>query len=157
MANQKPEIKLFLTSSPFVNIGERAGSGYPLIINAAKDGNYPTPEVYDKFNPDVTKLTIFIKKLASHDENLGNDVKNLPVLPENLPIDIINNSIHKNDVKIKLTKIYVELKDEVISRNVISNLLSVSDKTSYNLILYLLDLGLIVPILGHGKGKYKFK
>ena len=157
MANQKPEIKLFLTSSPFVNIGERAGSGYPLIINAAKDGNYPTPEVYDKFNPDVTKLTIFIKKLASHDENLGNDVKNLPVLPENLPIDIINNSIHKNDVKIKLTKIYVELKDEVISRNVISNLLSVSDKTSYNLILYLLDLCLIVPILGHGKGKYKFK
>ena len=157
MANQKPEIKLFLTSSPFVNIGERAGSGYPLIMNAAKDGNYPTPEVYDKFNPDVTKLTIFIKKLASHDENLGNDVKNLPVLPENLPIDIINNSIHKNDVKIKLTKIYVELKDEVISRNVISNLLSVSDKTSYNLILYLLDLGLIVPILGHGKGKYKFK
>lgn len=72
----KARNKTILNIFSFVNIGERAGSGYPSIINAAKDGNYPTPEVYDKFNPDVTKLTIFIKKLASHDENLGNDVKN---------------------------------------------------------------------------------
>ena len=55
----------------FVNIGERAGSGYPLILNATKEGSYPDPELSDSFNPDVTKLTIFIKKSNSQDHTLS--------------------------------------------------------------------------------------
>lgn len=59
----------------FVNIGERVGSGYPLILNATKEENYLTPEVYDKFNSSVTKLTIFIKKLPTQAEKLDIEVK----------------------------------------------------------------------------------
>jgi len=174
----KARNRTILNIFSYVNIGERAGSGYPLILNATKEGNYPTPELYDEFNPDGTKLIIFIKKIILQDENVENEDKNLPIqtenlpietgnlpvqmenLPiqtENLPINIINNTLYKNDVKIKLVKIFTELKNELISRKVISNLLSTSDKTSYNLILYLLDLGLIEPVIGYGKGKYKFK
>ena len=155
----------------FVNIGERAGSGYPLILNVAKEGGYPTPKLSDSFNPDRTNLLMFIKKLNSYDDNLPIHTKNLPIqtdnlpihtenLPihtENLPIEIINKSTHKNNTKIRLVKIYTVLKNESISRNAISNLLSVSDRTSYNLILYLLKLDLIEPVAGYGKGKYKFK
>ena len=72
-------------------------------------------------------------------------------------VEIINKSTHKNNTKIRLVKIYTVLKNELISRNAISNLLSVSDRTSYNLILYLLKLDLIEPVAGYGKGKYKFK
>lgn len=61
----------------FVNIGERAESGYPLILNATKEENYLTPEVYDKFNPSVTKLTIFIKKLPTQAEKPDIEVKKL--------------------------------------------------------------------------------
>ena len=65
----KVKVIAVLNIFSFVNIGERAGSGYPLIIKATKEGNYPIPEVYDKFNPNVVKLTIFIKKLPLQGEN----------------------------------------------------------------------------------------
>ena len=158
----KARNRTILNIFSFVNIGERAGSGYPLILNATKEGNYPTPEVYDKFNPDVTKLTIFIKKLSSQDENLGNNIKNLGNEDKNLGNNIsIPNIIDelkvKQDVKNNLKTLYNYFKDEIFGNINIQERLVVNKNTATSYIKILTDNNLIEPVTGHGKGKYKFK
>ncbi len=122
-------------------------------MTATKDENYPSPILEDSFNPDQTKLTIFIK----NNENLPIETENLPIETENLPIEIVQNSKFKTDVKDKLVKIVEHYHSEVLSRASISSFLSVSDKSAYNLINCLKDLDLIEPVVGKGKGKYRFK
>lgn len=65
----KVKVIIVLNIFSFVNIGEHVGSGYPLILKTTKERNYHISEVYDMFNPDVTKITIFIKKLPLQGEN----------------------------------------------------------------------------------------
>ena len=72
----KARNRTILNIFSFVNIGERVGSGYHLILKTTKEGNYHISEVYDMFNPDVTKITIFIKKLPLQGENPDIEVKN---------------------------------------------------------------------------------
>lgn len=138
----------------FVNIGERAGSGYPLILTATKEENYPTPEVYDEFNPDVTKLTIYIKKLNLQDENLGNDIK---ILGNNVSIpNIIDGLKIKQDVRKNLKTLHNYFKDEIFGNINIQEQLKVNKNTATSYIKILIDNNLIIPVTGHGKGKYKF-
>ena len=171
----------------FVNIGERAGSGFPLILKAAKEYNYPEPELFNRYNPDVTKLTVYIKKITSEEKltfesgnltiesenltfeggNLTFEDENLTIESENLTIEskttnelfkIVNNSNHKNKIKEKLIKIIVLLfEKDYWSRNNVKQILNCSSGTSFNLINYLLELDMVEPVSGHGKGKYKFK
>lgn len=131
----KARNRTILNIFSFVNIGERAGSGYPLILNAAKEGNYPTPEVYDKFNPDVTKLTIFIKKLPLKDEKLGNNTEILGNEDKNLGNNIsVPNIIDelklKQDVKNNLKTLYSYFKDEVFGNIDIQEQLVVNKNTA---------------------------
>ncbi len=70
------------------------------------------------FNPDVTKLTIFIKKLPSQGEKLGNETKILGNDSKNLGNNIsIPNIIDilkvKQDVKSNLKTLHNYFKDEV--------------------------------------------
>lgn len=51
-ARNKNILKIF----SLVNIGERAGSGFPLILSATEDENLPTPTIEESFNPSQTKL-----------------------------------------------------------------------------------------------------
>ena len=87
-----------------------------------KEGNYHIPEVYDMFNSDVTKLTIFIKKLPLQGKKLGNETKILGNDSENLgnnisTTNIIDNLKFKEDVKSNLKTLHNYFKDEVF-RNV---------------------------------------
>lgn len=76
-----------------------------------KEGNYHIPEVYDMFNSDVTKLTIFIKKLPLQGKKLGNETKNLG---NNISTpNIIDNLKFKQDVKSNLKTLHNYFKDEV--------------------------------------------
>lgn len=43
----KARNRTILNIFSFVNIGERAGSGYPLILNAAKERNYSNLKVFN--------------------------------------------------------------------------------------------------------------
>ena len=97
----------------FVNIGERAGSGYPLILNATKEGGYPDPELSDSFNPDRTKLLIFIKKLNSYDDNLPIQTKNLLVKDEKPDIDDLKLDVDslKSDIEYEKSDIEYEKSD----------------------------------------------
>lgn len=72
----KVKVITVLNIFSFVNIGEHVGSGYPLILKTTKERNYHISEVYDMFNPDVTKITIFIKKLPLQGENPDIEVQN---------------------------------------------------------------------------------
>ena len=171
----KARNKNILDIFSYINIGERGGTGIPLIMTATKAENYPSPILEDRFNPDQTKLTIFIKNindspnansknltidkqnLPIETENLPIETENLPIETENLPIEIIGKSKYKQNVKDKLVQIVKHYHFEIFSRTNISNLLSVSDKSAYNLINYLKELDLIESVIGKGKGKYKFK
>lgn len=154
----KARNRTILNIFSFVNIGERAGSGYPLILNATKESNYPTPELYDKFNPDVTKLTIFIKKPTLQNENSDIDVQK-PDIGIQKPdiISLINKINCQNNVKTHLLKIYNKLGNTVFGRSNVIEVTS-SGKSQASIYIKLLkDSNLIEPVTGHGKGKYKFK
>ena len=74
------------------------------------------------FNSDVTKLTIFIKKLPLQGKKLGNETKILGNDSENLgnnisTTNIIDNLKFKEDVKSNLKTLHNYFKDEVF-RNV---------------------------------------
>ena len=95
---------------------------------------------------------MFIKKII-RDENLTIESKTTNELFKK-----INNSNHKNNVKEKLTKIITSLfEKEYWSRNDVKQILNCSSGTSFNIINYLLELDMVEPISGHGKGKYRFK
>ncbi len=135
----------------YVNIGERGGTGIPLIIKATKEGNYPDSILEDSFNPDQTKLTIFIKK----GNNLNIDDENVVTHNNN---NVIENSNYKKNIKTNLLKIENSFRNKkYFGRSDIVKLINCSSGTAYNLINYLLELKIIENVKGHGKAKYIFK
>ncbi|MCM1556093.1 MAG: putative DNA binding domain-containing protein [Anaeroplasma bactoclasticum] len=54
--------KVILSMFNHIRIGERSGSGIPRIFGATLEAGYPKPILSDRFNPDITELTVFIKK-----------------------------------------------------------------------------------------------
>ena len=161
----KARNRTILNIFSFVNIGERAGSGYPLILNATKEGNYPAPEVFDNFNPDVTKLTIFIKKIGNPEQKPDIDTKKPDIGIKKPDIDIqkpdieelINKINCQNNIKKQLHIIYCKLNNTIFSRNDVIEVTG-SKKTQASIyIKFLKDNNIIDVVTGHGKGKYKFK
>lgn len=161
----KARNRTILNIFSFVNIGERAGSGYPLILNATKEENYPSPELFDDFNPDVTKLTIFIKKETFGDENLGNkngkpdiEVRKPDIEVQKPDIDLLINKINcQTNVKKHLLTIYNKLGTTIFGRGDVIKVTS-SGKTQASIYIKILkDNSLITSVTGYGKGKYKFK
>lgn len=57
-ARNKTILKMF----NLIGVGERAGSGFPVIVSACKDCGYGDPMISDTYNPDRTKLIIFSVK-----------------------------------------------------------------------------------------------
>lgn len=54
-ARNKTILKMF----NLVGVGERAGSGFPLIVSACKEFGFDKPNIVETYNPDRTKLAIF--------------------------------------------------------------------------------------------------
>ncbi len=57
-ARNKTILKMF----NLVGVGERAGSGIPLIIDSCKNNGLPEPILYDEYKPDRTTLIIKLNK-----------------------------------------------------------------------------------------------
>lgn len=87
-ARNKNILKIF----SLVNIGKRAGSGFPLILSATEDENLPTPTIEESFNASQTKLIFYVNKLAN--ENV----------PENVPNEVPNNFLNESTDELKLIK-----------------------------------------------------
>lgn len=60
--NSDARNKIILTMFNNINIGERTGSGIPLIMSATKNEGYIEPIFKDYFNSDYTLVTINLKK-----------------------------------------------------------------------------------------------
>ena len=122
--NSQARNKTILKMFSFVNIGERAGSGIPLIIKTAKDNNYPLPIILEKYNPDSTKLTIFLKEqkddLKQKNENLVIENENLVIQDKNLVIENENLVIQDKNLVIEDKNLVIENENLVIQdRNLV--------------------------------------
>lgn len=168
--------KYVLNMFSFVNIGERAGSGIPLIMKATQEEHLPKPKLYDEFNPDRTKLIIYInncnQKPDVYNKNLGNEDKKpniedkKPNIEDEKPniedkkadiLESINSSLFYYNVKFHLRIICDRLFDSIFSRKNIVEIINCGKTQATEYIKILFKLNLIEPVYGHGKGKYKFK
>lgn len=180
--NSDARNKLVLTMFNNVNIGERTGSGIPLIINATRGEGYIPPTFQDYFNPDYTLVSIYLKKdkkLELKDNNLGIENDKLELKDDNLGIEdkklgltdsnfkfykqdfgistVIFNLDIRSDLKSNLLDIYNKLQNSVFSNSVIVEELQCSTSSADNYIRILKNNNLIEVVKGEGKGKYKFK
>ena len=163
--NSDARNKLILTMFNNINIGERTGSGIPLIISATKDEGYTTPTFQDFFNPDYTLVTIYLKSVVASEHNLEINNDNLNIENDNLNIEkcedafsqIINSLVARNDIKEKLFEIRNKFKNDIFGSSAIVELLKCGRTSSDNYIKILLANKLIEPVKGYGKGKYRFK
>ena len=170
--NSDARNKSVLTMFNNINVGERTGSGIPLILSATKDAGYSTPTFQDFFNPDFTLVTIYLRKPDINADNLNIDSDNLNIDSNNLNISghksdintnnlnisqIINSLAIRSDIKEKLIEIFITFKNDIFGSSAIVELLKCGRTSSDNYIKVLLSNNLIEPVKGHGKGKYKFK
>lgn len=167
--NSDARNKLILTMFNNINVGERTGSGIPLIFNATKEQGYSTPTFQDFFNPDYTLVTIYLSKINKKPEVTSKKPETTSKKPDDLKhsleniytkLDIellINNLIIRSDVKKRLLEIYYKLENNIISNSIVSETLHIGHNAADTCIKVLLENNLIEPIKGKGKGKYKFK
>lgn len=156
--NSDARNKLILTMFNNINIGERTGSGIPLIISATKEEGYTTPTFQDFFSPDYTLVTIYLTNTLKTHKNINLNTNNLDIEENNLDIEeIINNLNIRSDIKEKLIKIYENFKNDMFSSYSIVEVLNCARSSSENYIKVLIGNNLIKPVRGKGKGKYKFR
>ena len=69
--DSEPRNKTILKMFNFINIGERAGSGIPLIFGTSKKHNLRFPIIEESYNPDRATLTIYVKNAVANKETLN--------------------------------------------------------------------------------------
>ncbi len=106
-----------------VGIGERIGSGIPLIVETAKNYNFKLPSLSDEYNPDRTTLTIYLykeEKISKSKIEISNKSKK-EFYKEQILSYLLNNDEAKakdiaNALKINVTTVknclYQLIKDE---------------------------------------------
>ncbi len=57
-----PRNKGLMKMFNLIDIGERAGSGVPNILNVWEDEGFETPEIVEEFDPDRTKVILSFEK-----------------------------------------------------------------------------------------------
>lgn len=131
--------KMILTIFNNIRIGERGGTGIPRIWAATKDANYPTPILKDEFNPDITELTVFIKR------------DKLPITSTPTTF-LYSNSTEQEQVIIDYIKQYGSIR-----RIVVEDILGVKQRRANIILTEMLDKKIIISE-GVNKGiKYKLK
>lgn len=156
--NSDARNKSVLTMFNNINVGERTGSGIPLILSATKDAGYSTPTFQDFFNPDYTLVTIYLKNFENNQPNLEVESNNLEIKQLNVEIPtLISNLDIRGDLKSNLLEIYNKIQNNIFSNSIIVEKLGCSASSADNYIKILKAHNLIEPVKGHGKGKYKFK
>ena len=96
-----------------------------------------------------------MSKKYSNAQNLDIGIK---VKINNIDIvGIIETSEYSNSIKVILMSIFNQFFNDIFSRIDVTEFLNVSNASGSNYINYLLNLNIIEPVRGLGKGKYKFK
>ena len=111
-----PRNKTLLKMFNLINIGERSGSGVPLLFLASKENHLPHPLIKEAFNPTTTSLTLYLKNTNNNESltKLESDI--IQYLNESGPSSAKNISerLGKNITTIKLS-LYSLMKISLIS------------------------------------------
>ena len=159
-----PEIRDMFKS---LGIIESYGTGIGEAKKAAIDNGSDIP-YYKVFSTDADITSVVIpankeflsqinEKLGVDNENLGIDSKSLGIGSKSLGIrSRIEKSGYSKNVKNDLIKIAVELNDRPFGAQDIAGHLGCSRNTAGNHLRRLMALGVLEPVKGLGKGKYRF-
>lgn len=92
--NSDPRNETILKMFSLIKIGERAGTGIQTIINTVSKIGYSKPIIEESFNPDRTKMTIFLKNNNFKKEYYETRQNNLPNMSsdENKALDFVNRN-----------------------------------------------------------------
>ena len=117
----------------------------------------------------MTKLTIFIKKIISKNENIGNELSNIGnelnyigndannVGNKISFYDLIDNLNVKQEVKNNLIMLFEYFNNKIFGNIDIQKKLKFNKNTVSKYIRILSVNNIIESVSGYGKGKYKFK
>ena len=131
---------------------ERRGSGFKKIKADYRHAVNYRPEV------EPMNYNVPIEKVLIDPEKVAVDGENVLIASEKLLIEAAINSLNANkNTKENVKKLFAYMSfDGVFGRNDIIGLVNISITAAGNLINKLKEAGLIEPIIGRGKGKYKF-
>ena len=125
--NTDPRNETILKIFSLIKIGERAGTGIQTILHVINMFGYSKPIIEESFNPDRTKLTIFIGhvgiKEIQNDEKQGQSVSKLS-FEEQKVLELFNDKEYITRVEIekhlncKKTKSY-EIVKSLINKKII--------------------------------------
>lgn len=157
-----------------MNYMERRGSGFKKIKDDYRHAINYRPELEPKFYSDIStfKVTLYNlnynvpienvlakTRMAPDDESVlndngGNEPTSFQVLSLRSAIDSINTN---KNTKEYAKKLFARMKfDGIYGRKEIMEATGLSISSAGNLLNSLKNAGLIVPVRGYGKGKYKF-
>ena len=120
-----------------INIGERAGSGLPMIYKAWADSDYAMPDIIEKENPDRVCFTLPVKALGVNE----------PIMPDT------------NNKQYQIILDYIKLHGEVTA-NIVTSMLDIKERRA-RAILHDMQKGGLVEKLGAARsiryilGKHK--
>ena len=110
-----------------IKIGERAGTGIQTILRAINMFGYSKPIIEESFNPDRTKLTIFLGEMATI------KINNLD--PQHIKVSSLSSDEEKTLEFIKINK--------EINRQDLEKFLSCSKTKCNNILKTLIKKGLV--------------
>ncbi len=159
----------------FARLGymERQGSGFKKITEAYSSAHNYRAELAPKFYSDSASFQVTLYnlnygiavKVAIEDENLAiapNHVAiedgNLAIAPNHVAIEVAIGKLNVNQATIeKVRAVYESIGiDGIFGRSDIATITNDSVTAAGNLITKLKKAGLIEPVRGYGKGKYRF-
>ena len=126
--------------------------------------NIPINTKYIKYASKLKYLNIERTNLDIESQNLDIESQNLDIESQNLDIKInskdiigiINESKFTQTIKKSLIKIFSKYFNSIFGRGDIVEYLKCSNGSGTNYINYLIELKIIIPVSGKGKGKYRF-
>lgn len=134
--NSDPRNPTILKIFSLIKIGERAGTGFQTILYAIKTLKYQIPMIVEKYNPDRTKITLFLTNKLNLKQNILNE-------------STIMDELLQDEIKI------IELikNKEKITRKDIEEKFSFG-KTKSSILLKKLVEKQIIQVKGNGKNTY---
>lgn len=98
-----PRNKTLLKMFNLINIGERSGSGIPLIYKTSKERNLSLPNLVEQYRPDRTILTIYLRKVDIGLNKLEQDIISYLTNHGASRAKDISYALNKNITTIKLS------------------------------------------------------
>ena len=118
-----PRNKTIMKMFNLINVGERSGSGIPLILAAAKEYKLPLPQIDESYHPDRTTLLLYTKKPSKEEKITALQEKIIECLENNSEMSAkeISDYLSKNVTTIKMSLYDLVDKNIVKSTGTIKN------------------------------------